>query len=152
MGRIRRAFSSKEKLAAIAFAEAHGNRAAGREFAVDESCIRHWRKQKSKLEAMPTTKKAARGSSEKFPQVEERILEWVSDRRRQGIAISTVEIRLQAKLIAKKLHVKDFRGSADWCYAFMRRKNLSVRRRTHISQKLPEDFEEKLTEVHHQTT
>lgn len=75
MGRIRRAFSSKEKLAAIAFAEAHGNRAAGREFTVDESCIRQWRRQKSKLEAMPTTKKAARGSSEKFPQVEEHILE-----------------------------------------------------------------------------
>ena len=146
MGRIRRAFSSKEKLSAIAFAKAHGNRAAGHEFAADESCIRQWRKQKSKLEAMPTMKKAARGSSEKFLQVEERILEWVSDRHRQGIAVSTVEIRLQAKLIVKKLHVKDFKGSAYWCYAFMRRKNLSVRCRTHISQKLPEDFKEKLTE------
>lgn len=146
MGRIRRAFTTKEKLAAIAFAESHGNRAAGREFTVDESCVRQWRRQKAKLQTMPTTKKADRGSSEKFPTVEEHVLEWVLDRRRQGIAVSTVEIRLQSRLVAKKLKVKDFKGSADWCYAFMRRKNLSIRRRTHIAQKLPEDFEDKVTQ------
>ena len=84
MGRFRRAFTAKEKLAAIAFAEAQGNRAAGREFSVDESCIRQWRKQKSKLQAMPATKKADRGKSEQFPQMEEKVLEWVLERCLQG--------------------------------------------------------------------
>ena len=67
-------------------------------------------------------------------------------RRRQGIAVSTVEIRLQARLITKKLAITEFRSSADCCYAFMRRNNLSIRRRTLISQKLPENYEDKLVE------
>ena len=79
MGRFRRAFTAKEKLAAIAFAEAQGYRAAGCEFSEDESCIRQWRKQKSRLQAMPATKKADRVKSEQFPQMEEKMLEWVID-------------------------------------------------------------------------
>ena len=146
MGRVRRAFTAKEKLAAVSYADAHGNRAAGREFTIDESCIRQWRRQRSRLEKMPSTKKADRGTSEKFPQVEQQVYDWVSERHLQGIAVSTVEIRLQGRLIAKKLGLQDFKGSADWCYGFMRRKELSIRRRTHISQKLPEDYEDKLVQ------
>ena len=100
---MRRAFTAKEKLAAVSYADAHGNRAAGREFTIDESCIRQWRRQRSRLEKMPSTKKADRGTSEKFPQVEQQVYDWVSERRLQGIAVSTVEIRLQGRLIAKKL-------------------------------------------------
>ena len=95
---------------------------------------------------MPATKKADRGKSEQFPQMEEKVLEWVLERCLQGIALSTVEIRLQTRLIAKKLAITEFRSSSDWCYAFMRRNNLSIRRRTHISQKLPENYEDKLVE------
>ena len=79
-------------------------------------------------------------------QVEQQVYDWVSERRLQGIAVSTVEIHLQGRLIAKKLGLQDFKGSADWCYGFMRRKELSIRRRTHISQKLPEDYEDKLVQ------
>ena len=105
---------------------------------------------------MPSTKKADRGTSEKFPQVEQQVYDWVSERRLQGIAVSTVEIRLQGRLIAKKLGLQDFKGSADWCYGFMRRKELSIRSQTHISQKLPEDYEDKLVQfqrfiIKHQT-
>ena len=144
MGHFRRAFTAKEKLAAVAYAEAHGNRAAGREFTIDESCIRQWRKQKSRLQAMPRKKQADRGSAEKFAQIEEKVLEFVLERRRCGKSVSTSEIRVHAIKVAKSMKIKDFKASADWCYAFMRRKNLSIRRRTHISQKLPEDFDDKL--------
>ena len=96
MGRFRRAFTAKEKLAAVAYAEAHGNRAAGREFTIDESCIRQWRKQKSRLQAMPRKKQADRGSVEKFPQIEEKVLEFVLERRPCGKSVSTSEIRVHA--------------------------------------------------------
>ena len=39
---------------------------------------------------------------------------------------------------------KYFKASIDWCYGFMRRHDLSFRRRTHISQKLPDDIDQKL--------
>ena len=95
---------------------------------------------------MPATKKADRGKSEQFPQMKEKVLEWVLECRLQGIAVSMVEIRLQARLIAKKLAITEFQSSADWCYAFMRCNYLSIRHRTHISQKLPENYEDKLVE------
>ena len=40
--------------------------------------------------------------------------------------------------------LSDFKASVGWCRRFMRRNLLSVRRRTHITQKLPSDFEDKL--------
>lgn len=53
MGRARKSFSAKQKLKVIAYAEIHGNRAAGRQFTVDEKSVREWRKQKDKLEKLP---------------------------------------------------------------------------------------------------
>ena len=144
MGRVRNAYTAKEKLAVVKYAEAFGNRAAGREFGVNEANVRLWRKNKDRLMKMPRTKQADRGLKAQFPEIESHLLEWVTDRRRQGIAVSTMEARLQAHIIAQKLCVTNFGGSVKWVYAFMRRNNLSVRRRTHISQKLPEDNEEKL--------
>ncbi|CAG2205220.1 unnamed protein product [Mytilus edulis] len=48
------------------------------------------------------------------------------------------------------LHLHNRQGQAqcsiDWCYGFLRRHDLSIRRRTHISQKLPADYEDKLLE------
>ena len=144
MGRVRNAYTAKEKLAVVKYAEAFGNRAAGREFGVNEANVRLWRKNKDRLMKMLRTKQADRGLMAQFPEIESHLLEWVTDRRRQGIAVSTMEARLQARIIAQKLRVTNFGGSVKWVYAFMRRNNLSVRRRTHISQKLPEDNEEKL--------
>ena len=146
MGRFRRAFTAKEKLAAIDYAEAHGNRAAGREFFIDESNIRQWRKQKPRLQTMPRKKQANRGSSEKFPKIEEKVLEFVMERRQCRQSVSTSEICIHGTKVAKSMKIKDFKASADWCYAFMRRKGLSIRRCTHISQKLPDDYEDKLVE------
>ena len=90
MGRIRKSYTAKEKLAVIKFAEAHGNRAAGREFGVGEASVRDWRRMKDRLAKLPKTKQADRGSKAHFQQVEEQLLEWVTDRRRQGIAVSTL--------------------------------------------------------------
>lgn len=101
---------------------------------------------KDRLAKLPKTKQADRGSKAHFLQVEEQLLEWVTDRRRQGIAISTLEIRLQGKMIASRLQQTTFKGSVSWVYAFLKRHSLSIRRRTHIAQKLPEDYEEKLVE------
>ena len=147
MGKVRQSYTAKEKLKVIAYAEAHGNRAAGREFTVDESNVRAWRKQKDRLQKLPKTKMADRGSSAHFPAIEKELLPWVNDRRQQGLSISTTELRLKALNIAKNTeNAQQFKASIDWCYGFMKRHDLSIRRRTHISQKLPEDVDDKLTQ------
>ena len=108
---------------------------------MNEANVRLWRKNKDRLMKMLRTKQADRGLKAQFPEIESHLLEWATDRRRQGIAVSTMEARLQARIIAQKLRVTNSGGSVKWVYAFMRRNNLSVRRHTHISQKLPEDNE-----------
>ena len=55
-----------------------------------------------------------------------------------------IEICLQASVIAQRLKITTFGNSVNWVYSFMRRNDLSVRHRTHIAQRLPEDNEEKL--------
>ena len=50
---------------------------------------------------MPSMKKARRGKKAQHPELEKTLLEWVEERL-GGIAINTVHLRLQAKLIAKK--------------------------------------------------
>ena len=126
----RQAFTAKEKLAAVAYADTHGNRATGRKFNVDESCVRQWRKQQSQLEEMPSTKQADRGTFEKFPQLELLVYSWVLECRSKGIELSTGEVLRQARRIARKLHIPSFKGSPDWYYGFMKRKKLSRKMRS----------------------
>lgn len=108
--------------------------------------MRLWRRQRDRLQQLPKTKMAERGRSALFPNIEAELLNWVTERRLQGYGVSTAEIRITALKIAKKdPKARDFKASTDWCYSFLKRHNLSIRRRTHISQKLPEDYEEKLS-------
>ena len=141
-----RSYTAVFKLQVISYAEEHGHRAAGRKFDVDESNVRKWRRNKEDIKKMPSIKKARRGKKAQHPELEKTLLEWVEEKRLGGIAINTVHLRLQAKLIAKKmkLNQSEFKASRGWASNFMSRHNLSVRRRTHISQKLPADIEEKL--------
>ena len=145
MGKIRQSFTVREKLKVISYAEVHGNRAAGREFNMNETNVRQWRRLKDRLQKMPRSKMADRGSSAHFPELEAELLQWVTDRRLQGYGISTTELRLKGLHLAKKQNNSNFRASVAWSYAFLKRHNLSIRRRTHIAQKLPSDYEDQLT-------
>jgi hypothetical protein len=74
-------------------------------------------------------------------------MEWVTDRKLQGIAVSPIEIRLKASQIAKKFtNMTSFKASYGWATRFINRHGLSIRRRTTISQALPQEHEKKLEE------
>ena len=115
--------------------------AAGREFNMNEINVRQWRRLKDRLQKMPRSKMADRGSSAHFPE----LLQWVTDRRLQGYGVSTAELRLKGLHLGKKTNNANFRASVAWSYAFLKSHNLSIRRRTHIAQKLPSDYEDQLT-------
>jgi hypothetical protein len=123
----------------------NGNHAAGREFNMNETNVRQWRRLKDRLQKMPRSKMADRGSSAHFPELEAELLQCETDRRLQGYGVSTAELRLKGLHLAKKTNKANFRASVDWSYALFKRHNLSIRRRTHIAQKLPSDYEYQLT-------
>lgn len=140
----RKSYTVAFKLAVIEKAESLGNRAAGREFQIDERCIRRWRSEKNTtLKKMPRLKRARRTGVPAWPNLEENLNRWVKEQRQKGLAVSTVKIRMQAKRVAEDMGISNFKGGPNWCYRFMKRKKLSVRTRTTVGQKLPANWQEK---------
>lgn len=81
--------------------------------------------------------------------MEENLAEWVRSQRDNNHAVSTVAIKLKARLLATEMKIEDFRGgSANWVFKFMKRNNLAVRIRKTVGQKLPPDWEQKLHDFH----
>lgn len=141
--RKRKSYSFEVKLRAVARAEEKGNQAAAREFEVDESMIRDWRKKKFQLKKLPKRQRTCRGGKAKFPHLERILKEWVISHRESNRAVTTVMIRLQAKDLSTQMNLAGFVGGPSWCHRFMQRNHLSIRTRTTVGQKLPDDWEEK---------
>ncbi len=76
--------------------------------------------------------------------VEDAVSDWIAEQRRKLVPVSKNMIRMKAIEVAKQLNETNFSGSVSWCDRFMKRKALSLRRRTRISQKMPKDYEEKI--------
>lgn len=68
--RKNKSYCTSFKLNVNAKAEEIGNRAAGREFSVDEHCVRRWRIEKKVLLKMPKTKRARRNGKSAWPELE----------------------------------------------------------------------------------
>lgn len=140
----RHAYDADFKLKAISHAVEHGNRAAAREFNINESMVRKWRKQEDDLRQVKKTTQGFRGNKARWPQLEDKLEQWVIEQRAAGRSVSTVSIRLKATALARDMNINDFRGGPSWCFRFMKRRNLSIRTRTTVSQQLPKDYQEKL--------
>lgn len=148
MSSKRAAYSLKFKRTAIAFAEDNGNHSAAAEFGVDRACIIRWRKQRDQImKGAPTRKKFTGPHKGRHPQMEEEVCEFVRSERCRGFAVTADAIQMKALEIATRMQIPRtvFRASRGWVERMMRRNGFSLRRRTTICQKLPADFEEKLT-------
>ena len=64
--RPRQSFTFEYKLRVIARADEIGNRAAAREFEIDESMIRYWRNKKPVITKMPKRQRTCRTGKAKF--------------------------------------------------------------------------------------
>uniref|UniRef100_A0AAX7V4G9 Brinker DNA-binding domain-containing protein n=1 Tax=Astatotilapia calliptera TaxID=8154 RepID=A0AAX7V4G9_ASTCA len=124
----RHAYEAQFKLKAISYAEEHGNRAAAREFKINESMVRKWRKLENKLRQVKKTQLSFRGHKARWPELEERLERWIIEQRTSGRSVSTVTIRLKAVSLS----------------LFMKRCHFSIRTRTTVAQQLPADYKEKL--------
>lgn len=144
----RSSYDASFKLKAIDLAIQEGNRAAARKLSVNESMVRRWRRQREELMQCQKSRKAFRGHKSRWPELENVLEEWVKTLRAGGRGVSTVQIRLKAKTIAREMNIKDFKGGPSWCFRFMKRKNLSVRARTTLCQQLPPDYQEKVENFH----
>ncbi|XP_076740000.1 pogo transposable element with KRAB domain isoform X2 [Maylandia zebra] len=140
----RHAYEAQFKLKAISYAEEHGNRAAAREFKINESMVRNWRKLENKLRQVKKTQLSFRGHKARWPELEERLERWIIEQRSSGRSVSMVTIRLKAVSLAEEMNIEHFQGGPSWCFRFMKRCHFSIRTRTTVAQQLPADYKEKL--------
>ena len=120
MAAKRLSYSNGFKLKVAELAIKNGNRSAGREYGVSEKLVRDWRKKKTELAKLPRAGRSQRpGVRPRWPELKNRLLEWVLERRMNGIGISRTMIRLKAKSMAKNMppgDVEGFTGSTCWLY------------------------------------
>ena len=127
-GSPRASYTASFKLRVVAYAVDNGNRAAGKQFNVDESCVRRWQSQREKLLKTPRNKRALRGRSAAYPELKKEVTEWITEKCKAGTAVSTNIICLKATSVAQKLGFEQFKMSKCWCYRFMDRFGFSIRR------------------------
>jgi hypothetical protein len=75
-------------------------------------------------------------------------LKWIQGHHQNGIGINTKMIQIHARNLALQWNLTDFKGGVGWCYRFMKRHGLSMRTKTKISQKMPQEYEEKILSFH----
>ena len=152
----RLSYTVSEELRIVNFAEENGNRAAEREFGVSESNVRLWRKSKENLEKMPRLKRANRGKTAAWLELEVDLLSWITEKRNNGLAILPSLVTLKALELAKhkKYQIPEgpLKAGNHWCQNFMKRNGLSLRQKTTLAQHLPDDYEEKIVRTQLSTT
>ena len=76
---------------------------------------------------------------------EEKLVAWILEKREiDCVPISTQLIRCKALSLIKPVN-PSFEASDGWVCKFMKRNDLALRCRTHISQTLPKDLEQKIS-------
>eukprot|EP00795_Rhopilema_esculentum_P004895 gene4894-21227_t len=145
----REAYDVKFKMEVIAVAEKCSNREAGRQFKIDESMVRRWRQNKSKLELAyhqpglaSKKKKLGVGRKPWLSTIEDDLMGKIVHEREQQHHVPYKLIQAWAQEMAQDNGITEFRASRGWLCNFMRRHNLTVRSRTANGQSLP-DYKDK---------
>ena len=96
--------------------------------------------------------KVGSGRKPFYPEAEKKLYTWIIEQRKQGLAVTYITVKFTMFDILKEPEMTalygnstdNFKTSFRWLTSFMKRYKLSLRRRTKISQKLPEQTEESL--------
>ncbi|GBB86314.1 hypothetical protein RclHR1_12730011 [Rhizophagus clarus] len=152
--RQRASYSIEQKKEVVTYARQRGRNEAARHFDLDKSMVGRWVKASESWtsEIKNNTMRVGSGRKAYFPEAEAKLYNWVIVQRKKALAVTFVTVRLQMFEILREPDMvalygelaNNFMATFRWLTAFMKRHNLALRRRTRISQKLPEQLEESL--------
>ena len=120
-----------------------------RKFNVDPKRIREWCSQKDKLLEMSKDGKSQQkqlgGAGRKLldEDVEEALFSWIAEMRGHNLWVSRITIMVKAKDLSA---FDEFCASRRWLELFLKRKGLSLRRKTTVCQAVPSDCIQKLAD------
>ena len=102
-------YSVSFKLQVVKFASDNSNNsAASRKFGIDEKLVRDWRRKIDNIKSLPKTKCADHGRKCQWPELEKKVVEWVEENRKSGLAVTRNLIRLHAKKTAQQMNIDNF--------------------------------------------
>jgi len=153
----KRYWTAREKLTVLMYLDKVPNasvRGTADMFAIQPNQIRAWRKNKEQLMlAQPRVKCLNAGARPSYPVLEEEVYNWVKSLRSNLKVVTRSMIQIKSRALAKTPryieiypNAQDFKWSNKWVNSFMKRHNLSNRRRTTVAQRLPDDLEMKQSE------
>lgn len=152
--RTRSSYSIEQKEEVVNYAKNHGRNNAAAHFGLDKSMVGRWVRASTKWEGEISRNRKKIGSGRKvfYPEAEKKLYNWIIEQRKQGLAVTYAILRVKMLEILKEPDIvilygditNDFKLSPRWLYAFMKRQRLSLRRRTKIAQKLPQQTQELL--------
>ena len=152
--RRRNSYSIERKQQVVNYAIEFGRNEAARHFELDNSMVGRWMKaSKEWTEKNQNIKKVGSGRKEFYPEAEKKLYSWIMEQRKKGLSVSYTTARIRFIEILKEPEminiygnsVEEFKASSRWMSGFMKRYKLSRRRHTKVSQKLPEQTEELLS-------
>ena len=126
------------KLEVVRYAEQSSNHAAGRRYNVSRSSVRDWRKKKPKLEEMMMQtsgcgahRRRLSGGGRKIVDscTERNLVQWILERKQQGLNISGALIIKKAQSLQKEKEevTNTLSYSRGWLEKFMKRNGLSLK-------------------------
>ena len=102
-------YSASFKLQVVKFASDNSNNsAASQKFGIDEKLVRDWRRKIDNIKSLPKTKCADRGRKCQWPELEKKVVEWVEENRKSGLAVTRNLIRLHAKKTTQQMNIDNF--------------------------------------------
>ncbi|KFD45194.1 hypothetical protein M513_13929 [Trichuris suis] len=150
----RSSYDAGFKLKVIDLAKKSNNCAASRKYGVTEKMVRDWRRNENALKTIPRSKCAMRSGAPfwpeletpSWPELENYLEEWVKEQRQNGYVVTRGGLKAQAIRWAKLNEplCRNFKATSGWCSRFMKRKDLVLRQKTKIAQKLPADLDDKV--------
>ena len=137
----KRSFDAAFKLKVVEYAEMNTNRGAATKYSVNEKQVRQWRKKKEDLKDLPKKKRIDGGGRKaRLPDVETVLMAWIDELRAGHLRITCSGIQRKATELARSEGDTEFVASRGWLQKFFKRHQLSLRRKTSESQKLPQDL------------
>ncbi len=176
--RKRNTYSIKQKKVVVDYVKQVGRNQAASHFELDASMVRRWVKASSgQTETVNQNyKRVSSGRKPFYPEAEKKLYDWIIGQRKQGLAVTYAIVKVKMLDILKEDNVasvttapttpavaaaatspttptaitaaESFKTSDCWISSFLKRYNLTWRRRTRVSQKLPAQTEESLERFH----
>ena len=101
---------------------------------------------------MPRLKRANHGKKAAWPELEVDLLKWIKEKQNDGLVILLSLVSLKALNMAKNekygIPEGQFKAGNHWRQRFMKRNGLSLRQKTTLAKRLPDEYEEKIVRFH----